>query len=102
VKDYIEAGCILVVIIANTTIGFFQEYRAEKTMESLRQLASPTANVIRKGHQKYISAVELVPGDIIVVKMGDIVPADARLVEVFNLEMHEAMLTGEPEAARKK
>lgn len=102
VKDWVEAGCILAVIILNTVIGFIQEFKAEKTMESLRSLASPTATVVRdQGHEQFIAARDLVPGDIILVKLGDIVPADARLIEVFNLEMTEAMLTGESEPVRK-
>ncbi|KAI9144876.1 hypothetical protein BKA69DRAFT_1108812 [Paraphysoderma sedebokerense] len=95
VQDWVEAVVIAVVIVSNTLIGFFQEYRAEKTMESLRNLTSPTALVIRDGAQHHIPALEVVPGDIVQLKDGDIIPADLRLFEVFNLEIDEALLTGE-------
>lgn len=94
-QDWIEAGVILFVIVFNTLIGFLQEYRAERTMESLRQTASPTARVIRKNLTTTIPARDLVPGDIILVEQGDSVPGDARLLRLFNLEVDEAMLTGE-------
>ncbi|KAI9009424.1 Na P-type ATPase [Gaertneriomyces semiglobifer] len=95
-KDWVEAGVILFVIIINTLIGFLQEYRAEKTMESLRRTASPTARVVRNGgHIITIAAKDLVPGDIIVFEGGDAVAGDARVIQTFNLETDEAMLTGE-------
>ncbi|KAG2008873.1 calcium-transporting ATPase [Coprinopsis cinerea AmutBmut pab1-1] len=95
VKDYVEGIVIAVVIIVNTTIGFFQEYRAEKTMDSLRQLSSPTAFVIRNGESVAIPAKDVVPGDLVSIKAGDVVAADLRLVSVSNLEISEQLLTGE-------
>ncbi|VDC02384.1 unnamed protein product [Peniophora sp. CBMAI 1063] len=95
VQDWIEGGVITAVIILNVSIGFFQEYKAEKTMDSLRSLASPTAAVTRAGETKQIPALHVVPGDIVHVKMGDVVPADLRLFHVSNLEIDEALLTGE-------
>uniref|UniRef100_A0A7I4F8S0 Cation-transporting P-type ATPase N-terminal domain-containing protein n=1 Tax=Physcomitrium patens TaxID=3218 RepID=A0A7I4F8S0_PHYPA len=95
VRDYAEGGVLVLVIAFNTTVGFFQEYRAEKTMDALRKMASPSARVIREGGQHRISSGEVVPGDILIVEVGDIVPADCRLVEVLNLEIDEALLTGE-------
>ena len=80
-KDWVEAGVIAFIMLLNAGIGFMQEYRAEKTMESLRQMASPTAQVIRDGHQKTIATRELIPGDIIVLKNGDVVGADCRIIE---------------------
>ncbi|ORX97929.1 potassium/sodium efflux P-type ATPase [Basidiobolus meristosporus CBS 931.73] len=94
-KDWVEGAVIGVVIITNTTIGFFQEYRAEKTMDSLRKMASPTSRVMRDGNLAHISTNELVPGDILVFENGDVIGADARLFEQFNLEVDEALLTGE-------
>lgn len=65
----------------NAGVGFAQEFKAEKTMDSLRQMASPTSVVVRDGHQKTIPTRELVPGDIIILKSGDVVGADCRIVE---------------------
>ncbi|KAG6817249.1 hypothetical protein H0H87_011306, partial [Tephrocybe sp. NHM501043] len=95
VKDWIEGGVIAAVIFLNTTVGFFQEYRAEKTMDSLRQLSSPTAFVIRNGESKPIPSKDVVPGDLVMIKTGDVVCADLRLVSVSNLELSEQLLTGE-------
>ncbi|KAL0072259.1 hypothetical protein AAF712_000020 [Marasmius tenuissimus] len=95
VQDFVEAGVITAVIVLNISVGFFQEYRAEKTMDSLRSLSSPTAVVVRNGETKVVAARFLVPGDIVVVKMGDVVPADLRMLSVTNLEADEALLTGE-------
>ncbi|CAJ0833816.1 10045_t:CDS:10 [Entrophospora sp. SA101] len=94
-KDYIEAGVIGFVAITNALIGFFQEYRAEKTMESLRKMTSPTARVIRGEASTFVPTNTLVPGDILVIEEGDVVGADARLFECQNLEIDEALLTGE-------
>ncbi|KAG5342353.1 hypothetical protein C0989_002826 [Termitomyces sp. Mn162] len=95
VKDWIEGGVIAAVIILNTTVGFFQEYRAEKTMDSLRQLSSPTALVIRNGESIAIPARDVVPGDVLMIKTGDVISADLRLFSVSNLEVSEQLLTGE-------
>ncbi len=76
-------------------LGFVQEYRAERAIEALRQMAAPTATVLRDGNEIQIPACDLVPGDIILLRAGDKVPADARLVEAVNLQIEEAALTGE-------
>ncbi|KAI8371420.1 potassium/sodium efflux P-type ATPase [Radiomyces spectabilis] len=94
-KDYIEGGVIAAIMLLNAFIGFAQEYKAEKTMDSLRQMASPTSTVVRNCHQMTISTRELVPGDLIILKSGDVVGADARIVESFNMDVDEALLTGE-------
>ncbi|KAJ3511928.1 hypothetical protein NLJ89_g3815 [Agrocybe chaxingu] len=95
VEDFVEGSVIAAVIVLNTTVGFFQEYRAEKTMDSLRQLSSPTAFVIRNGESIAIPAKNVVPGDLVLIKAGDVVPADLRLITVSNLEISEHLLTGE-------
>ncbi|KAF9457771.1 sodium transport ATPase, partial [Collybia nuda] len=95
VQDFIEGAVIAAVIVLNTTVGFFQEYKAEKTMDSLRQLSSPTAVVIRNGESTPIPAKNVVPGDIVMIKTGDVVSADLRLLAVSNLEISEQLLTGE-------
>jgi Ca2+-transporting ATPase len=76
-------------------LGFIQNFRAEKAIDALRQMASPTATVIRDGEETSIPARELVPGDVILLKAGDRVPADVRLIEAINLKTEEAPLTGE-------
>ncbi|KAF9258413.1 potassium/sodium eff [Marasmius fiardii PR-910] len=95
VQDWVEGGVITAVIVLNVAVGFVQEYRAEKTMESLRSLSSPTAVVVRNSETKVVPARFLVPGDIVLIKMGDVVPADLRLLSNTNLEIDEALLTGE-------
>ncbi|KAG5460587.1 MAG: hypothetical protein BJ554DRAFT_7348 [Olpidium bornovanus] len=102
VRDWVEAGVVMIVIITNTFIGYLQEYRAEKTMASLRSLTSPTALVVREGAQHHIPALQVVSGDIIQFKDGDVIPADLRLLEVFNLEIDEALLTGESAPVAKR
>jgi Ca2+-transporting ATPase len=100
--EVVDSIAILVIIVMNAVMGFIQEYRAEKSLEALKQLTAPTAKVIRGGRQIQISAEELVPGDLIVLEAGDRVPADARLVNVNTLYINEAMLTGESVPVRKK
>ncbi len=78
IRSWIEGGVITAVIILNIVVGFFQEFNAEKTMDSLRSLSSPTANIVRNGDTKNIPTAELVPGDMVVLKTGDTVPADIR------------------------
>ncbi|KAK5478902.1 P-type ATPase [Exophiala xenobiotica] len=98
IQSWIEGGVITGVIILNIVVGFFQEFNAEKTMDSLRSLASPTANVVRGGQTINIPTAELVPGDLVELKLGDTVPADVRkvrLLESLNFETDEALLTGE-------
>ncbi|KAI9276080.1 potassium/sodium efflux P-type ATPase [Sporodiniella umbellata] len=94
-KDYIEGGVICAIMFLNAGVGFLQEFKAEKTMDSLRQMASPTTQVVRSGHQKTLPTRELVVGDIIILKTGDVVGADCRIIESFNMEVDEALLTGE-------
>ncbi|KAH8078053.1 sodium transport atpase [Cristinia sonorae] len=95
IKSWIEGGVITAVVIINIVVGFIQEYSAEKTMASLRNLASPSARVVRHSQSRVISSSELVPGDIVLLVTGDIVPADLRLIETMNFEADESMLTGE-------
>ncbi|KIJ35526.1 hypothetical protein M422DRAFT_180761 [Sphaerobolus stellatus SS14] len=88
VKDFIEGAVIAAVIVLNTTVGFFQEYKAEKTMDSLRQLSSPTAYVIRDGESIAIPAKDVVHGDIILIKAGDVVPSDVSIISLKLLWIH--------------
>ncbi len=78
IGSYIEGGVITAVIILNIVVGFFQEFNAEKTMDSLRSLSSPTATVVRGGSAQTVPTAEVVPGDMVELKTGDTVPADIR------------------------
>ncbi|CEH12220.1 related to ca2-transporting atpase [Ceraceosorus bombacis] len=96
VRDWVEGAVVAAVILINTLIGFIQEYKAEKTMASLRSLSAPTAQVLRDSRIVELPARDLVLGDIIVFVTGDLLPADVRLIEpMSNLEIDEASLTGE-------
>ena len=95
IGEFTDATAISIILTLNVVLGFIQEYRAEKAMELLRKLAAPKARVIREGIEMEVKAAEIVPGDIIVLRAGDRVPADARLFESVNLRLNEAILTGE-------
>ena len=86
---------ILSIVAINAFLGIYQEGKAEKALEALQKMTSPTAKVIRNGHLDVVSTTNLVPGDLVVLESGDIVPADIRLVESSNLKIDEASLTGE-------
>jgi P-type Ca2+ transporter type 2C len=86
---------IIAIVIANAIIGFVQEYRAERAMEALKQMASSGATVIREGAPRKIATREVVPGDLVALEAGVIAPADMRLLEAFQLRVEEAALTGE-------
>lgn len=95
IGSYIEGGVVAGIIFLNIVIGFMQEYTAEKTMDSLRSLSSPTSSVIRGGDGIVVPTINVVPGDMVELKTGDTIPADIRLHEVMNFETDEALLTGE-------
>lgn len=78
IKSWIEGGVVAGVILLNIVVGFFQEYSAAKTMDSLRSLSSPTANVVRNGQSQTVASSDLVPGDLVELKTGDTIPADVR------------------------
>lgn len=99
--EYTDAVTILAIVIMNAVMGFIQEYRAEQSMDALKKLAAPTARVLRNGMVQHVSALELVPGDILVLEAGDKLAADGRLIETNNLEIEEAALTGESLPVRK-
>ncbi|KAI1408650.1 potassium/sodium eff [Hypoxylon sp. FL1857] len=95
INDYIEGGVIAAVISLNIVVGFVQDYRAEQTIQSLYALSAPTCKVVRSEQVTTIKAETLVKGDIVLLNVGDIVPADLRLVDGLNLSTDEALLTGE-------
>lgn len=94
-KDYIDSIIILFIVVMNAIIGVVQENKAEKAIDALKKLSSPKANVIRGGKKVIVPSEELVPGDILLLHTGDLVPADARLIESYNLKAEESSLTGE-------
>ena len=101
-KEFTDAGIIFVALLINAGIGFFQENKAEKTFLHLKKLVHYSAKVIREGNTNIIPNSKIVPGDIIILEAGDIVPADARLIETYNLQAREAPLTGESTPSLKK
>ena len=92
---------IIAVVLLNATIGFFQEYKAEKATEALQKLVPSNAKVIRDGEVTIVAAAELVPGDVIALEEGDSISADARLVRQYELSTNNIALTGESDAVRK-
>ena len=96
-----EAVAIAAIVLFSVMLGAMQEYRAERSIEALRQLAAPSTNVLREGEETEIPARELVPGDVILLSAGDKIPADGRLLESVNLRTDEAALTGESGEASK-
>ncbi len=96
-----ETAAILAIVVLFAVLGFVQEYRAERAMAALKQLAVPVVRVRREGAVNEMSARDLVPGDMVLLEAGNAVPADARLVESASLRIQEAALTGESEAVEK-
>lgn len=99
--DVVEAIAIIVIVILAGVTGFIQEFQAGKAIESLKKMAAPQAHVIRDGIEKVVNSEDLVPGDVVVLKTGDRIPADARLIEAQNLRIEESSLTGESLAVEK-
>ncbi len=97
----VDAGVIFGVVVVNAVIGFIQEGKAENALRAIKRMLSPQAMVIRSGHRTTIAADQLVPGDIVKLQSGDKVPADLRLFQSKNLQIQEAVLTGESVAVEK-
>jgi Ca2+-transporting ATPase len=97
----LEASVIAVIVLFAVLLGFIQEYRAERALEALRKMAAPLAHVIRDGAERSIPSREVVPGDLVVLRAGDRVPADCRITTAVNLAIDEAALTGESAAITK-
>ncbi|HGF7772500.1 TPA: HAD-IC family P-type ATPase [Enterococcus faecium] len=100
-SEYIEGSIILFVVIVNGLVSYWQERKAEESLNGLKQLMGQEAIVLSNGMQVKIPAKELVKGDVIVLRAGYVVPADVRLIEVHDLLVEESILTGESEASEK-
>lgn len=101
IGDLTDTVVILVIVLLNAILGFFQEYRAEKAMQALKQMAVIKARVLRDGNINWLPATGLVPGDVVLLEAGNAVPADVRIIESINLKIEEAALTGESNAIDK-
>jgi Ca2+-transporting ATPase len=97
----LDAAVIFSIVIVSALLGFYQEFRAERAMQALKAMASPTASVVRGGEPVEVVSADVVPGDVLLLGAGDRVPADARLLEAVNLRADEASLTGESTAVEK-
>ncbi|MFX1499683.1 MAG: cation-translocating P-type ATPase [Promethearchaeota archaeon] len=99
--EYTDAIVIAAILIVNAILGFYQEYQAEKSLESLKKLAPHFAKVKREGRVKEIAVEDVVPGDIVLIEGGDKFPADVRLYKEFSLYVDESILTGESKPVKK-
>src|SRR5215475_4590439 len=100
-NQWVDAGIIFGVVILNALLGFIQEGKAEKALESIRNMLSAEARTLRGGETRLIPADQLVPGDVVLLESGDKIPADLRLADAKNLRTEEAALTGESVPAEK-
>jgi P-type Ca2+ transporter type 2C len=101
IREVTDAIVIIIILLINSVLGFVQEFRAEKALQALKEMAAPEALVLRNGTEKRIASRFLVPGDIIRLSSGDLVPADCRIITQVNLQTIESMLTGESLPAEK-
>ncbi len=95
IKHYVDFGVIMVIVLLNSLIGFFQQYKAEKIISKMKELLVPKVKVIREGKISEILSSEIVPGDIMIISEGDRITADCRIINADELQVNEAVLTGE-------
>lgn len=101
VGELTDAITIFAIVVLNGALGFAQEWKAERALEALRNMLSPSCKVIRDSTEQEVDTATLVPGDIVRLKAGDDVPADLRLAQCVNLKIDESALTGESASAAK-
>ncbi len=101
-REWTDAAVIFLAVFINASLAFFQEFKAEKALSALKKLIVPHALVIRDGQEKLVNVDQLVPGDLVILKMGNRVPADGVLTEAKNFYLDEAILTGESRPVKKK
>jgi P-type Ca2+ transporter type 2C len=101
IGDVVDTVAILAIITLNAVVGFVQEYRADRAIAALKQMAALSAHVVREGTSQIVPAVDLVPGDVVLIEAGNALPADLRLVEAVQLKIEEAALTGESQPVEK-
>ncbi|MDD4271912.1 MAG: HAD-IC family P-type ATPase [Patescibacteria group bacterium] len=101
-QKYFDIALIFSVVIINAFMGFFQENKTQQTLAALKKLVKPSARVLRDNQRQEIDVLELVPGDIVFLAVGDRAPADGRVIEAFSFFTNEAVLTGESEAVKKE
>lgn len=94
-REWIDAFAIIVIVILNALLGFFQEYKAELSLAALRKMITPSSKVIRDGKLRSVPSKEIVVGDLVLIEAGDQIPADGRIIRSFGLSTQEAALTGE-------
>ncbi len=99
---FFDAILIITIVIANAVFGFVQEYKAEKSIEALKKMSAPLATLLRNGEEVQLKASEVVPGDIVILREGDVVPSDARIIEAISCYVDESALTGESVPAHKE
>ncbi|MFM7785743.1 MAG: HAD-IC family P-type ATPase, partial [Gammaproteobacteria bacterium] len=102
IGDLTDAVVIACVVLLNAVLGFVQEHRAEAALAALKNMLAPTARVRRDGGERMVEAAELVPGDVLLLKTGDRIPADARVLSAHSAEAAEAALTGESQPLAKR
>jgi len=99
--EYVNAAIILLFLLINATLGFYQEYKSERALKLLKQFIASFAKIIRGGRETAVHAEEIVPGDIVVLETGDKIPADVRFITAYNLAVDETVLTGESVPVKK-